>query len=124
MSQISIYLVRFQRIAKIMQKPGCGKEILQYFRNASDVQITAPAQIAVVGDRLFTDTLLANTMGWHSLWVKDGVLTRKGLVSSSMKGMTNDKTDSTYQWARVEHSLAEFLVKRGYGPPDPHRNDE
>ncbi|KAL9080396.1 MAG: hypothetical protein Q9157_000852 [Trypethelium eluteriae] len=88
-----------------IKKPGCGHEILQYFRDASDAQIIAPSQIAVVGDRLLTDVLMANTMGWHALWVKDGVVERKGL------------------WAHLEHGLAAFLTRRGYEPPEPHHEN-
>jgi phosphatidylglycerophosphatase GEP4 len=32
-----------------------------------------PSQIAVVGDRLLTDMMLANMMGSYGIWIKDGV---------------------------------------------------
>ncbi|CCE63282.1 hypothetical protein TPHA_0E01890 [Tetrapisispora phaffii CBS 4417] len=35
--------------------------------------IDNPNQIAIVGDRLFTDVMMANLMGAYSVWVKDGV---------------------------------------------------
>ncbi|MCJ1415624.1 hypothetical protein MMC32_001956 [Xylographa parallela] len=63
------------------KKPGCGPEILSYFRNLPQAGVTEPSQIAIVGDRLFTDVLMANMMGSWSVWVRDGVVVEKGLVS-------------------------------------------
>ncbi|KAL8852348.1 MAG: hypothetical protein Q9221_002731 [Calogaya cf. arnoldii] len=56
------------------KKPGCGPQILQHFLTAPGSRVTSADQIAVVGDRLFTDVLLANLMGSWSIWVKDGVI--------------------------------------------------
>lgn len=56
------------------QKPGCRAEVFDYFRNAPDAEVTSPSQIAVVGDRLFTDVMMANLMGAHGFWVKDGTI--------------------------------------------------
>ena len=44
--------------------------------------MTSPSQIAIVGDRLFTDVMMANLMGSHGFWVKDGIIERKSFVSS------------------------------------------
>ena len=66
------------------KKPGCGAEVLSYFRNLHDSRVMKPSQIAVVGDRLFTDVMMANMMGSWSVWVKDGVVEEKGLVSNAM----------------------------------------
>lgn len=63
------------------KKPGCGAQVLEYFRNAPDVSVTSPSQIAIVGDRLFTDVMMANMMGTWGVWVKDGVTQEKSLVS-------------------------------------------
>jgi phosphatidylglycerophosphatase GEP4 len=63
------------------KKPGCSDEIFKYFREAKDVEITRPDQIAVVGDRLLTDVMMANLMGSRGIWVKDGVTERKTIVS-------------------------------------------
>lgn len=63
------------------KKPGCGARVLNYFRNAPDVDVTSPSQIAVVGDRLFTDVMMANMMGSWGVWVKDGVVQEKSFVS-------------------------------------------
>lgn len=66
------------------KKPGCHPEILDYFRNAPDADVTCASQIAVVGDRLFTDVMMANMMGSYGVWVKDGVVEEKGLVTSPL----------------------------------------
>lgn len=63
------------------KKPGCGAQILEYFRNAPDVSVTSPSQVAIVGDRLFTDVLMANMIGSWGIWLKDGVVQEKTLVS-------------------------------------------
>ena len=63
------------------KKPGCGSEILSFFKNAPDSDVTKPGQIAIVGDRLFTDVMMANMMGSWSVWIKDGVVKEKGFVS-------------------------------------------
>lgn len=59
------------------KKPGCGAEIMEYFRNHPETGVTSPSHIAVVGDRLSTDMMLANMMGSYGLWVKDGVVPLK-----------------------------------------------
>jgi HAD superfamily phosphatase (TIGR01668 family) len=56
------------------KKPGCGAEIMAYFRKYPETGVTRPDQIAVVGDRLTTDVLMANMMGSYAIWVKDGVV--------------------------------------------------
>lgn len=40
----------------------------------ADIGVTRPDQVAVVGDRLFTDVLMANLMGSYAVWVKKGVI--------------------------------------------------
>ena len=62
------------------KKPGCGSQILDYLINAPDSNVTSPNHIAVVGDRLFTDVIMANVMGSWSIWVKDGVVRNKSFV--------------------------------------------
>ena len=54
---------------------------MDYFKARPETNVTSPAQVAVVGDRLFTDIMLANLMGSHGIWVRDGVVEDKGLVS-------------------------------------------
>ena len=65
------------------KKPGCGDEILDYFRAHPEAGVKSPRDIAVVGDRLLTDMFLANMMGSWGVWVNEGVIgsEEKGLVS-------------------------------------------
>jgi phosphatidylglycerophosphatase GEP4 len=56
---------------------------MDYFRSKPDSQVTKPEQVAIVGDRLFTDMMMANMMGAHSVWVKDGVVEDRNIVSAS-----------------------------------------
>lgn len=67
------------------KKPGCGAEIMEYFRSHPETGVSSPSQVAIVGDRLFTDMMLANSMGSYGLWVKDGVvpLQQKSIVRLS-----------------------------------------
>ena len=67
-----------------VKKPGCGSEIMDYFRRHPETGVTHPSQIAVVGDRLTTDMMLANMMGGWGFWIKDGVvpLQEKNIVSA------------------------------------------
>ncbi|AMD19867.1 HCL284Wp [Eremothecium sinecaudum] len=54
-----------------VKKPGCGEEILEYFYKRKI--INSPNQVAIVGDRLFTDIMMANMIGARGFWIKDGV---------------------------------------------------
>ncbi|KAL3475642.1 mitochondrial PGP phosphatase [Aspergillus californicus] len=55
----------------VEKKPFCGKEVLDWFRERGVVQ--RADEIAVVGDRLGTDVLMAAEMGAWSVWCRDGV---------------------------------------------------
>ena len=66
-----------------IKKPGCGQEVFQYFRDIPELGVTKPSDIAVVGDRLFTDIMMANMMGAFSIWVREGVLGHDGPVSAT-----------------------------------------
>jgi phosphatidylglycerophosphatase GEP4 len=61
-------------LAHKVKKPGCGDEIMEYFKGHPETGVTSPHQIAVVGDRLTTDMMMANMMGSWGIWVRDGVL--------------------------------------------------
>ncbi|KAJ2501117.1 hypothetical protein GGH96_002149 [Coemansia sp. RSA 1972] len=52
------------------KKPRCGPEILQALR-------ASPEEVAVVGDRLSTDVVLANMHGMTSVWVQN-IVSRQG----------------------------------------------
>lgn len=76
-----------------VKKPGCGEEIMDYFRRHPETGVTDPAHVAVVGDRLTTDMMLANMMGGWGFWVKDGVvpMEQKSFVSDQpLPSPTND----------------------------------
>lgn len=52
------------------KKPLCGAEVLAFFKDRGVTD--DPAEIAVVGDRLATDVLLAREMGSWSVWTRQG----------------------------------------------------
>lgn len=54
-----------------VKKPGCGQEIMNYFYENKVVE--SNDQVAVVGDRLLTDVMMANLIGSYGVWVRDGV---------------------------------------------------
>ncbi|KAL6805463.1 HAD-superfamily phosphatase [Trichoderma sp. SZMC 28012] len=85
------------------KKPGCGAEIMAYFKKYPETGVTDPSHIAVVGDRLTTDMMLANMMGAWAFWIKDGVvpLNQKSIFS------------------RIDHCMAGFLQARGVKAPEP-----
>ncbi|KAF2429730.1 HAD-superfamily phosphatase [Tothia fuscella] len=88
------------------KKPGCRDEVMKYFQQAKDVDITSPSQIAIVGDRLSTDIMMANLMGSYGIWVKDGVVKNTSIFS------------------RFEVGLEGWLRRRGYEPPNPRSDFE
>lgn len=64
------------------KKPGCGQEVFDHLRGNSQLGITHAGQIVIVGDRLFTDIMMANMIGAWGIWVRDGVVRNDGMVSS------------------------------------------
>ncbi|KAK3373818.1 mitochondrial PGP phosphatase [Lasiosphaeria ovina] len=86
-----------------VKKPGCGNEIMSYFRDHPETGVTGPHQIAVVGDRLATDMMLANMMGSWGVWVKDGVV----------------PLDQKSIFSRLERRIAPYLLSRGLSAPEP-----
>ncbi|KAI1839856.1 hypothetical protein JX265_011804 [Neoarthrinium moseri] len=90
-------------LAHRVKKPGCADEIMQHFQKHPEVGVTHPSQVAVVGDRLMTDMMLANTMGSWGIWIRNGV------APPAEKSI----------FARFEYRLASFLVARGVKAPEP-----
>jgi len=86
------------------KKPGCHGEIMEYFYKHKDSGVTSPSQVAIVGDRLMTDMMMANLMGSYGVWVRDGVA-ESGRPPNLI--------------SRAECRIADFLSRRGYVPPDP-----
>jgi len=85
------------------KKPGCGAAIMAYFKEHPETGVTRSDQLAVVGDRLTTDVMMANLMGSYGVWLEDGVVPR----------------EDTSVFARLEQRFAGFLLRRGYGAPIP-----
>lgn len=61
-----------------IKKPGCYKEILKYFYK--NKIITKPDEIAIVGDRLFTDIMMSNMMNSYGVWIRNGVIESKNPI--------------------------------------------
>jgi phosphatidylglycerophosphatase GEP4 len=105
-----------------VQKPGCKAEVMEYFRKNPESGVTSPSQVAIVGDRLFTDVMMANLMGSYGFWIKDGVIARKSFVSRTKQ--CEDNVTNFSQFARMEDKLSDFLLKRGYCAPNPRSDFE
>ncbi|KAH6652109.1 HAD superfamily phosphatase [Truncatella angustata] len=90
-------------LSHTVKKPGCKDEIMAHFQKHPEVGLTHPSQVVVIGDRLMTDMMLANTMGSRGIWIKDGVapLTEKSIFT------------------RFEYRMASFLLARGLKAPEP-----
>lgn len=83
------------------KKPGCHEEIMVYFAKHG---IHKPSEIVVIGDRLFTDMLMANMMGAWGIWLSEGVE-----LSNKI-------------WCKMERGLYDRLVKSRdlpLSPPTP-----
>lgn len=61
------------------KKPGCHHEIMSYFRQLG---INNANEIAVIGDRLLTDIVMANTMGSWGVWISEGVVLSRSILPS------------------------------------------
>lgn len=106
------------------KKPGCGPEIMEHFRKHPETGVTSPSQVAVVGDRLSTDMMLANMMGSHGVWVKDGVvpLQQKSIVrrlTAATSVSSSSHANFVMQFSRIEQRLGPWFLARGYVPPSP-----
>lgn len=106
------------------KKPGCHGEIMAYLRSAPDAGVSHAGQVAVVGDRLFTDVMMANMMGAHGIWIEDGVVPDHGLVRLIYRTVHWGKVLILRQLSRVEKGLAGWLTRRGHVPPDPRSEFE
>ncbi len=106
-----------------VKKPGCGAEIMAYFKQHPETGVTDPSHVAVVGDRLTTDMMLANMMGGWGFWVRDGVVPfqQKSIVcdSSNLNIATGPFQLTRPQFSRMERNLADFLASRGVQAPRP-----
>jgi len=64
--------------------------------------VTSASQVVVVGDRLFTDVMMANVMGAWGVWVSDGVVDARGSF-----------------YGKVERGVVAALEKWGVSAPVP-----
>ena len=71
-------------------KPGCHGAVMAWLlrgeKGDGAPPVTSAAQVAVVGDRLLTDVMMANAMGAHAVWVREGVVPDRGVVSIGGEG--------------------------------------
>lgn len=118
------------------RKPFCGKDVLAWLYERK--VINRPDEVAVVGDRLGTDVLMASAeMGSWSVWCKDGVVMadpnapdHNGHHSQTNRekqgqGKRNRKEDYRGFMAKMETVLESYLREtRGVKPavPDSWRN--
>ncbi|CCD23833.1 phosphatidylglycerophosphatase NDAI_0C01720 [Naumovozyma dairenensis CBS 421] len=65
------------------KKPGCKDEILAHFIDNKIIE--HPNEVAVIGDRLFTDIMMSNMMNSYGVWIKDGVVPSNGPISKIEK---------------------------------------
>ncbi|KAF8421050.1 mitochondrial PGP phosphatase-domain-containing protein [Tirmania nivea] len=88
------------------KKPGCHPSILSFFLSDPTTGVTHSSQIAIIGDRLFTDVMMANMMGSWGLWIRDGVPDVGGVRRKSLFG-------------GVERVVEGYLRGRGLRGPWP-----
>lgn len=59
------------------KKPGCQASIIDHFQRTTPKDTVKPESIAVIGDRLFTDILMANQMKCLGVYLQQGVALKK-----------------------------------------------
>jgi phosphatidylglycerophosphatase GEP4 len=101
----------FRLPAGAEKKPFCGDEVVQWFRERGVVE--SSHEIAVVGDRLGTDVLMAGMMGSWSVWCKEGVFD----IGEEGKPERNILE-------KMEVWIEGFLRNRGFEAPLPKGWDE
>ncbi|CCH41267.1 hypothetical protein BN7_804 [Wickerhamomyces ciferrii] len=74
------------------KKPGCHTEIMDYF--IQNKIVSDPEEVAVIGDRLFTDILMANMMGSWGIWISEGVIRSESLICKIERGVHSQLTGS------------------------------
>jgi phosphatidylglycerophosphatase GEP4 len=64
---------------------------MAYFREQKGMEDLHESEVAVIGDRLLTDVLMANRMGSYGIWIKDGIVPKdqKSFVSDSWPSSTS-----------------------------------
>lgn len=68
-----------------VKKPGCYNEVVASLKSNGVIQDAK--EIAVVGDRLMTDVVMANFMGAQSVWIREGVVPNPSIFCHMEKFM-------------------------------------
>lgn len=86
-AQVHQFQVNYQRDANTSsmlpilkhnhKKPGCQGSIIDHFQKANPKSTVKSEDIAVIGDRLFTDILMANQMKSLGVYLQQGVSLKK-----------------------------------------------
>lgn len=91
-----------------MKKPFSSPDVLRYLRERKVVEDAG--EVAVVGDRIGTDVLMAGLMGSWSVWTRDGVTEdEKGRQGMDYRGFL----------AKGEAFMEAYLRRRGVKPSVP-----
>ncbi|KAK2740658.1 hypothetical protein FQN57_006028 [Myotisia sp. PD_48] len=92
----------------VIKKPFSHRAVLDYLIEQGVVK--GPDEVAIVGDRIGTDVLMAGLMGSWSVWVREGV--RHDLSGEQGR-------DYRGVLAKAERHLERYLRRRGVGPSIP-----
>jgi phosphatidylglycerophosphatase GEP4 len=95
-----------------LKKPFSYAAVLAYLK--SNNVVASADEIAVVGDRLGTDVLMASLMGAWSVWTRDGVT-----VGIEGQEVARDDMDYRGVLAKTEAVLERYLRRRGVKPAMP-----
>ena len=97
-----------------VMKPGCGPDVFEYLRNIPKIRVEHPSHVAVVGDRLFTDIVMASTMGFWSIWIEVGVVENNGFVSpKTLTAMSNPHAIPVLEVRKETTSISDSRWFRG-----------
>lgn len=94
------------------QKPFCGAQVFHELRARGIVE--HPGHIVCIGDRLFTDILMASSMRAWSIWISEGPAPSQNKVSGHSTG-----SDSQRQFYSIEHAVHALLLRLGVQPMLP-----
>ncbi|EGE78984.1 hypothetical protein BDDG_01921 [Blastomyces dermatitidis ATCC 18188] len=95
-----------------LKKPFSYPSVLAHLRAQN--AITSPDEVAVVGDRLGTDIIMAGLMGSWSIWTQLGVTVGVEGDDEGREGM-----DFRGKLAKLEVRLERYLRRRGVAPAVP-----
>lgn len=103
------------------KKPFSYHSILTYLYARNVIQ--HPNEVAVVGDRLGTDVLMASLMGAWSVWIREGVTVNIGKDGNGINVGSENANEGTADYrgflAKREVDLERYLKRRGVKPAMP-----